>query len=265
MTFETIKVAYNGSIATVTLHRPEVMNALNPVMAQELAYVMDEIQNNESARCVVLEGSGDHFAAGGDVAYFKAMIEEEKGVESVVTPAIQNVHHSIECMRRMDKPILGSLQGAVAGFGVSLMLACDLVIAADTTYLSLAYTQLGLSTDGGVTYHLPRVVGLRKAAELIFMNERIKAPELKELGLVNWVVESTLLKAETQKYAEHLATSATCALSHVKGLLRESFQHTLHDQLLLEQQAFIATAKTHDFKEGVKSFLLKQKPHFEGD
>ncbi|KAB2834440.1 MAG: enoyl-CoA hydratase [Caedimonadaceae bacterium] len=266
MNHKALLVNNIDNIAWVTLNRPHYMNALDVVMTQELSDIMDELENDERVRCIVLDGAGENFAAGGDITYFKSMIEAgPDAIEPTITPSIDKIHHAIECMRRMNKPILASVHGAVAGFGVSLMLACDLVIASSTTYLSLAYTQLGLSPDGGSTFQLPRTIGLKKAAELLFLNERLMAPDLKDLGLVNWVVDQADLKNETHKIATKLASSATQALGRIKHLLIESSHNNLHTQLNEEKRSFIASAKTEDFKEGVESFLMKRKPQFIGE
>lgn len=266
MNHKTLLIETIGGITWVTLNRPQYMNALDAVMTEELSAVMDELENDERVRCVVLDGAGENFAAGGDITYFKSMLDAgPEAIEPTITPSIDKIHHAIACMKRMNKPILGSVHGAVAGFGVSLMLACDLVIAAETTYLSLAYTQLGLTPDGGSTFQLPRTLGLKKATELLFMNERLPAHDLKNLGLVNWVVDALHLKEETLKIAKRLESSATLALGRVKHLLMESTLNNLHTQLNEEKRSFIASAKTDDFKEGVESFLMKRKPQFKGE
>lgn len=266
MIAKTVTIDQNETIAIVTLNRPEALNTLNEDMARELAEAMDFLENDESVRVVVLKGAGEHFAAGGDIDFFKSVIDGgHENVQKIIDPLITQVHHSIISMRRMNKPILACVHGAVAGFGVSLMQAADLVIASSTTYLSLAYSQIGLSPDGGSSYHLPRTVGLKKATELLFLNERILGDDLKALGLANWVVDQSILETETLKIAEKLARSATFALGQIKQLLADTYKNSLIDQLALEQKAFTESSRSADFKEGVLSFLAKKKPQFIGE
>lgn len=266
MKLKTVMIDQGDALATVTLNRPESLNALNEDMARDLVEVMDFLENDESTRVVVLKGAGEHFAAGGDIDFFKSIIDgSRENVRETIDPLITQVHHSIVSMRRMNKPILACVHGAVAGFGVSLMQAADLVIASNSTYLCLAYSQIGLSPDGGSSYHLPRTLGLKKATELLFLNERILADDLKALGLANWVVDQSVLESETLKIAEKLAKSATFALAQIKHLLADTYKNSLIDQLALEKKAFEASAESTDFKEGVMSFLAKKKPQFIGE
>lgn len=266
MKLKTLIIDQKDAISTVTLNRPESLNALNEDMAQDLAEAMDFLENDESSRVVVLKGAGEHFAAGGDIDFFKSIIDgSAESVRKTIDPLINQVHHSIVSMRRMNKPILACVHGAVAGFGVSLMQAADLVIASTSTYLCLAYSQIGLSPDGGSSYHLPRAVGLKKATELLFLNEHIVSEDLKALGLANWVVDQSVLESEARKIAEKLAGSATFALAQIKQLLAETYRNSLIDQLALEKKAFEASAESLDFKEGVLSFIRKKKPHFIGE
>ncbi len=266
MTLKTVTIDQNEAITIVTLNRPESLNALNEDMARDLAETMDFLENDESSRVVVLKGAGEHFAAGGDIDFFKSVIDgSEEDARKAIDPIITQVHHSIVCMRRMNKPILACVHGAVAGFGVSLMQAADLVIASNSTYLSLAYSQIGLSPDGGSSYHLPRTVGLKKATELLCLNDRIFADDLKVLGLANWIVDQSVLESETLKIAEKLARSATFALGQIKQLLANTYKNSLIDQLALEHKAFVASSESADFKEGVLSFLAKKKPQFIGE
>lgn len=165
----------------------------------------------------------------------------------------------------MDKPVIAAVQGAVAGFGLSLMLAADLALAADDAYFTLAYSNIALSPDGGATWSLPRHVGLKRAMEIALLGDRFDAGRALELGLINRVVPKESLEQETMALASRLATGAAGALSRTKALLNQSFDNTLDDQLLSEQRRFVECASEADFAEGVTAFFAKRKPVFGGD
>ena len=252
-------------IATVTLNRPQSLNALNDDMVAGLAEVMQQLESDAAVRCVVLKGAGDHFMAGGDIKQFHGQIgqpaeERRREFEAL----IHLLHPSVEAMRRMPKPILASVQGAAAGFGLSLMLDCDLAIAADNSYFTLAYCRLGTSPDGGSSFHLPRIVGLRKAMEIALLGDRFDAATAARLGIVNWVVPAADLAAETDKIARRLADGPTRALGNTKRLLNGAFETALGAQLEAEAVNFADCAATDDFAEGVTAFVEKRAAKFTG-
>jgi 2-(1,2-epoxy-1,2-dihydrophenyl)acetyl-CoA isomerase len=160
----------------------------------------------------------------------------------------------------MDKPVVAAVRGAVAGFGLSLMMSADLVIAAENAYFTLAYSKIALSPDGGATWSLPRHVGLKQAMEIALLGERFDAVRARELGLVNRVVALDQLDAEALKLATRLAAGPAAALARTKALLNQSFDHTLEAQLLAEQRCFAACAADPDFSEGLAAFFEKRSP-----
>jgi 2-(1,2-epoxy-1,2-dihydrophenyl)acetyl-CoA isomerase len=262
----TVLIERKGQIAYLILNRPDALNTLNEDLAKSLRSATSALEFDEGIRCVVLKGTGSHFAAGGDIKFFKSLLEQgSKERQSKIHELIQDVHSSIVSLRRMQKPVLASIEGAVAGFGISLVCACDLAIASKNSYFTLAYTHLGLSPDGGATFALPRLVGLKKAAELLFLNERFLADKAKDYGLVNWVVEETELAFKTDEIALKLAQGATYAFSHTKQLLNEAYDAPLLKHLEKEEAAFLDCATSDDFKEGIQSFLTKKAPHFKGE
>jgi 2-(1,2-epoxy-1,2-dihydrophenyl)acetyl-CoA isomerase len=162
----------------------------------------------------------------------------------------------------MDKPVIAAVHGAVAGYGLSLMLACDFAIAADDAYFTLAYRHIGLSPDGGATWSLPRLVGLRQASEIALLGERFDAARALELGLVNRVVTREALAGEVRAFAGRFLTASRGAIARTKALLGAAFERSLFEQLDAEQASFAAGAAEPDFAEGLAAFVEKRPPNF---
>ena len=203
--------------------------------------------------------------AGGDLKWFGeslAMPAAEK--RALFLELIDDVHGAIRGLRRMPKPVVASVNGAAAGFGLSLVMACDLVIAAESAYFTLAYSLIGVTPDGGSTFALPRIVGAKKAMEIALLGDRFDAAAAHSLGLVNWVVPAETLAAETAKIAARLAAGPTAVYGRTKALLNQSLGHSLETQLQREAEAFADAAGERDFAEGVTAFLAKRKPVFSG-
>lgn len=261
---ETLLVKREGAIYEIMLNRPKSLNALNPEMIRDLGQALAEAQA-EKFRCVVFKGAGEHFMAGGDVRFFGESLylagpERHRRFYEFVA----GIYPLVQGISRLRKPVIASVQGAVAGFGVSLALMCDFAIASSNCYFNLAYVNLGTSPDGSCTYFLPRVVGLRKAKELAMLGDRIDAEQALACGLITRVVPRENLAEETEKLATRLAHGPTIAYGHIKSLLHESFQRSLPEQLEAEAEAFAACAVTEDFAEGVQGFLEKRKTKFKG-
>ena len=175
-----------------------------------------------------------------------------------------NLHAAIGRMARLDKPVLGAINGVAAGAGMSLALATDLAVAAESATFVMAYTGIGASPDGSSTYYLPRMLGMRLALELALLNRPVKAPEALELGLVNRVVPDEELDAAASELAARLAEGPTLAYARTRRLIRQSLSRDLSTQLDDEGEAIIAMAGTADFREGVSAFVDKRKPRFAG-
>lgn len=265
MSNDTVLLDIDGGIATLTLNRPQAMNALDLAMSAALRDATEQVEHDAAVRVVVLRGAGAHFMAGGDIKWFHGLLDAPAAERrSRFERLIAEVHGSVLRLRRMGKPVLASVQGAAAGFGLSLMNACDLAIAADDAYFTLAYCHLGTSPDGGATFGLPRLVGAKQAMEIALLGDRFDARRALELGLVNRVVPAADLAAETRKLAERLAAGPTAAYAKTKRLINESVNCTLTEQLQAEQDSFAASALTADFAEGVRAFVEKRKPRFSG-
>ena len=260
---DTVLLARDGSVATLTLNRPDALNALDPAMIDALIAHTAAVARDDSVRVVVLRGAGRHFMAGGDIRSFAERLAEAPAVRSEgFRRTIGRLHAAIENLHRMPHPVVGRVHGAVAGFGLSLMNACDLVVAADDSYFASAYRQIALTPDGGGSWALPRLVGLRKAMEIFLLGERFGAADALALGLVNRVVPAADLDAATNAMVQALATGPALALRNAKRLVRESLSRSLSEQLDAEASSFAACAGTADFVEGITAFLAKRPPQF---
>jgi 2-(1,2-epoxy-1,2-dihydrophenyl)acetyl-CoA isomerase len=259
---DSVLYSIADGVATITLNRPQVMNALDVDAILGLRAACERASNEAAARAVVIRGAGGAFCAGGDVSVFHADLPR---MGRLVRECAQELHHAILALRRASGPVLASVHGAVAGAGMSLLAAADLAVAAAGTKFTLAYSRIGASPDGGATFSLPRIVGSRKALELMLLAETFDARAALDVGLVNWVVEDGALGAETARIAQRLAGGASRALAETRQLVDCSFERTLAEQLEAEVEAFARCSETRDFAEGVTAFVEKRKPVFKGD
>jgi 2-(1,2-epoxy-1,2-dihydrophenyl)acetyl-CoA isomerase len=258
---ESVLYSVAEGVATITLNRPRVMNALDGEMIRGLRAACEEVERDAAVRAAVVRGAGPAFLAGGDVSVFHANLPR---LAELIREFAGELHQAILALRRAPKPVLASVHGAVAGAGVSLMAAADLAVAAADATFTVAYSRIGASPDGGATYHLPRLVGHRRALELALLSDTIDARTALELGLVNWVVGAGDLGAETETIARRLARGATRAFGETKQLMNGSFDRPLAAQLAAEVEAFARCAGTGDFAEGVSAFVEKRRPEFKG-
>ncbi|CAN7456505.1 enoyl-CoA hydratase/isomerase family protein [Bosea sp. LjRoot237] len=254
-----VLLAIEQAVATVTLNRPRVLNAIDPHMARSLADAMERIARDGTARVLLLRGEGRAFCAGGDVARFVEG-DPAAAIEAIIDP----LHHALRTLDALKLPTLAAVQGPIAGAGFSLAMACNLCIAADDAVFTMAYSRIGASPDGSATYRLPRLVGERKALELTMLAEPLRAAEALALGLVNRVVPAAELADEAMSLARRLAQGPTAAYARIKHLIGRSLGNDLSAQLDLEREAFLAGARTADFREGAQAFLAKRPPQFEG-
>lgn len=261
-----LEVSVNDGIATLTMNRPEARNALSMEMRAMLADSLHDIEHDDSIRCVVLTGAGEHFMAGGDVKGMGESIRKSPDeIRKEFVLRIHDLHPIMFAIRRMRKPVIASCQGAAAGAGVSMALACDLIIAADDAFFTLAYCRIGTSPDGSASFHLPRAVGIKKAMEIALLGDRFDAQEAKAIGMINYVVPAAELKNETHKLATRLANGPTHVYGNTKALLYRSLESEFESQLQAEAESFADCASRKDFHEGVSAFIEKRNPVFTGE
>jgi 2-(1,2-epoxy-1,2-dihydrophenyl)acetyl-CoA isomerase len=262
---DTVLLARDGAIAMLTLNRPAALNALDFAMIEALNAHASEVAADDSVRVVVIEGAGKHFMAGGDIRLFAQSLEQPADARAAAFQRLaEDVHAAIETLARMPHPIVAKLRGAVAGFGFSLANACDLAFAAEDAYFASAYLQLGVTPDGGGTYWLPRIVGSRKACEIMLLGERIDARTAASIGIVNRTVPADALDEVVHGAARRIAEGPALAARGLKRLLRASPGRSLSEQLQAEAVSFGRCAGSSDFAEGVRSFLEKRAPRFGG-
>ncbi len=256
----------DGPIAYATFNRPETRNALSLEMRQRMGEFLTEIEHDDSVRCLILRGSGDHFMAGGDVKSMAEIVKTTTAAErrGMFEARIHNLHPMIFALRRLRKPVIGSVQGGCAGAGLSFLLACDMAVAADNAFFTLAYIHIGTSPDASGTFFLPRTVGMKKAMEIAMLGDRFDAATAESLGIVNRVVPADNLAVETRALADRLAAGPAHAIGNTKELLNASLGNSLEAHLAREAESFADCSTTEDWAEGVTAFAEKRKPQFKG-
>lgn len=257
MSVSTVRVEARGSVALVTLDRPEAANALNLRMAMDLLAAALACARDPGVRAVVLTGAGRNFCFGGDL---RAMREEGAAVDAYLRELTSYLHAAISHFVRMDAPVIAAVNGTAAGAGVGLVAMADLAIAAESAKFSLAYTRVGLTPDGGTSYFLPRLVGAKRALELVLTNRVLAAEEAKSWGLVNEVEPDAHVLDAALRLAERLAAGPKGAYGRSKELLAGG--GALEAQLAREAQTIARQVVTAEGREGIDAFLEKRSPRY---
>ena len=262
----TVLLDVREGVATLTLNRPEALNALSVEMMEDLYHCLLSLRDRKDVAVVVVTGAGDHFMAGGDLKDFARHFHLSPQARLTAFRAMieRLINPSVGLLQALHQPVIARVQGACAGFGLSLMLGCDLAICADSSKFTTAYASIGLPADGGMSHFLPRMVGRRKAAELLMLGDRFSASDASALGLVNRVVPVDALDAEINALVQRLKQGPRHAYAEIKRLLAASPETLLESQLQSEAEAFARCGATADFVEGVSAFLEKRPPLFKG-
>lgn len=264
MSYETIQLETREmAIAIITLNRPAALNALTVTMGHEFRSAMAEA-SEDGARAIILTGAGRAFCAGGDLREMREMAAKDGRPQAFFDEPLNLIHGCIRLIRETPVPVIAAVNGMATGGGCNLALACDLVLAAESAQFNQAFVKVGLTPDCGGTFILPRLVGWKRATELLMTGEMIDARRAEALGMINAVVPDQALMPEALKLASRLANAPTAALASIKRLLDASAANDYNAQLDLEHKAQIQSGQTKDFMEGVAAFIEKRPPKFTG-
>lgn len=278
-----IQIEKKGSMGTITMVRPERFNALDVKMAQDLRKAALQLARDENIRCVILAGGEKVFCSGADLKYILQSASSEGSEEdfSYLKPAahkpeadygtgfkeiLEYIHSTISEIRRAPKPFIAAVKGVAAAGGFGLAMSCDLVFASEDASFEWAYPKTGLTGAESSTFFLPRLVGLRKAFEMVFLNPRLTAQEALKSGLISGVFSREIFDTEVGSIAERLASGPTQAYGIVKRLINEAAgMDRLDVHLDKELKNLVQIARGRDFSEGLEAFLTKRKPEFKGE
>jgi 2-(1,2-epoxy-1,2-dihydrophenyl)acetyl-CoA isomerase len=257
----SVQVETRGSVALVTLNRPDSANTVNLQMAMDLLAAAMICSRNTTVRAVVLTGAGKNFCFGGDL---RAIASKEGAEGDYLRELTGYLHSAISHFVRMDPPVIAAVNGTAAGAGVGLVAMADLAVCGKSSKFNLAYTNAGLTPDGGTSFLLPRVIGSRRTMELLLLNRALPADEALNWGLVNEVVADSELLDRALEIAGQLSHGATRAFGKAKRLVANSLG-AFESHMVLESETIAAQAVTPDGKEGIRAFLEKRKPNFSGN
>jgi 2-(1,2-epoxy-1,2-dihydrophenyl)acetyl-CoA isomerase len=261
----TMRLEIDGKIGTLTLDRPDTFNAMSPEMILEMMTIFGWLADRSELRALILTGEGPAFCSGGDVNTFKDGVNaDEIDLPSEVRRGAEALHNAIVDLRRIPFPVIAAVNGAAAGAGFSLALACDIRIASESSFFACAYGRIGASPDGGMTYFLPRIVGPGRALELLLEDPNIKPRQALEEKLVSSVVAPDELEAAARERAEKLAAKAPFYIRKVKELTGVSIENSLTEHLQLERHGIADSMATEDLRNGVTAFFGGEKVVFEG-
>lgn len=258
MSYQFLRLSVENGIATLTLNRPEVYNALNDEITFELQDALKKVARDENARAIVLTGEGKAFCSGQDL---KSGGGQKR---SFIDSLHKRYNPIIRAIRSLPKPVIARVNGVAAGAGCSLALACDLVIASDDAILTEVFINIGLVPDSGSSWFVPRLVGMARAFELCTMGSKIKASDAAAMGLINKAVPAEKLDETVASYTNYYAGAPTRSIGIIKQMLNKSATATLDEMLDYEAYCQEIAGNTDDYREGVSAFLEKRKPKFTG-
>lgn len=260
--FQLLLVEQDGAVLTITMNRPEKLNALNEAMLQELTEAVETAAQNDTVRCIVITGAGRAFGSGLDLTSLATTYTPTEPIK--ISEHLKKFHRLVLAIRTAPKPVVAAIQGVAAGISCNIALACDLRIAADNARLIEAFARIGLIPDGGGGFFLPRLVGMGKAMELAMLADEVSGQEAERIGLVNTCVPLVEFESATKALAQRLAKGPTRAHALIKELIYTSVESDLPTILQLEGELQDKAFETADFREGVIAFLQKRPPEFNG-
>lgn len=250
---------HTNGVAVIRLNRPDKFNSFNREMAIALHKALDAAADDPSVRAVYLTGEGKAFCAGQDLS--EAIDPNGPGLENIVT---EHYNPIIERLRKLQKPVVGAVNGVAAGAGANIAFACDIVVATQSASFIQAFSKIGLVPDSGGTFFLPRMIGFQRAAALMMLGDKVSAADALQMGMLYKVFDDASFAEEAMKIAVTLSQMPTYGIWLTKKLLNESMDNTLGQQLKREGEEQVAAAQSHDYREGVAAFLEKRKPIFTG-
>ena len=249
-----------GGVLKITINRPKVFNSFNTALAKELQESLDLAREDKTIRAVLITGKGKAFSTGQDIA---ELIDPNGPDLSKILS--DNFNPIVNKIRELNKPVVAAINGVAAGAGANIALACDIVIASESVQFIQIFSKIGLIPDAGGTHILPRLIGWQKASAIMMLGEPVSAFDAEKMGMIYNVVKDGELEEESMKLATKLSQMPTLALANIKTALNRSFTNNFEQQLLVEEELQIASAKTNDFKEGITAFVEKRKAKFVGN
>lgn len=254
----------DGPIARLTLNRPEVMNALDAEACEELLTLARRVERTPGVRCLILGGAGASFMSGADVKELASQVGDPDRdlVHEFESNVVRRANEFCQVIERLPVPVISSVRGAVSGGGLGIALSADFVVASETAFFFAAHAMVGLTPDGGLSWYLTRLVGARRAKEILMLGKRVPASEALEIGMLHSVVADDQLEAATDALAAALLAMPAASLAGIKQLVNSAPQHSFADHLQMEARLLGEAAGSPDFHEGVAAFREKRRPRF---
>lgn len=250
--------------AVITLSNPDMRNALTIDMALGIREAMDEIADRDDIRCVVIQGSGNAFCAGGDIESMLQAISGDADLDALIEDAGREVNETVKDVYECSVPTIAKVDGPAYGAGGSLAIAADIVLASERAELSFGFQRIGLSIDSGTSYLLPRLVGENTATDLVLRDRILDPHEAADLGLVQEVFPNDEFEQRSQDVIEQVATGPTIALEHSKDLIQTGLDRSMQEAIDAEIESIKEVFRTQDFSEGVSAFVERRSPEFDG-
>mgnify|MGYP000246937064 CR=1 FL=1 len=261
---DAVLLDVEDGVATLTMNQPDRMNPVTGPISEGIENHLDTVEERDDVRCVVVEGAGGAFSAGGDIQGMKDRLEGDESLDEAVDQLERGLSETMVKLVTCTCPTVAKVDGPAVGAGANLAIGCDVVLASDSASIGFVFNQVGLSVDGGTSYLLPRVVGVNKAKELVFTGEILGAAEADNLGLFNHVYADEEFEDQAGAMVDRIASGPTVAYRQLKQAIRQSWSNDYDAQLDLEAKLQGACGQTRDFKEGVVAFLEKRPARYEG-